>query len=190
MWPRKVFSPSCQEELATEMKKQRHESTSPLQQQYKRGEKRRTGRTTTTAATNRTTGSSTMDTGTRRRRPFSSFFKGWSTRLVQTNTTTSFKRGTINTYPGKIRLPTNTLNQGIFPPTINTTSVVINPSLDFISKWDERRRYSSYGERSQRTNSRKISPWKVERRHETKIFSDLPLKGDTEEKIDDRVLLP
>jgi hypothetical protein len=78
------------------MKKQRHESTSPLQQQYRRGEKRRTGRTTTTAATNRTTGSSTMDTGTRRRRPFSSFFKGWSTRLVQTNTTTSFKRGTIH----------------------------------------------------------------------------------------------
>ena len=71
---------------------------------------------------------------------------------------------------------------------------------DFISKWDERRRYSSYGERSKTNLGKTFSPTITMNKFEkdlplkgdtkTKIFTDLPLKGDTEEKIDDRVLLP
>jgi len=128
-----------------------------------------------------------MDTGTRRRRPFSSFFKGWSTRLVQTNTTTSFKRGTINEPREDPSSHEHTEPGDIFPYDQHDFRRHQSPTeTSYQSETNEEDTPLMENDHNEQIRERSL----LERRHETKIFSDLPLKGDIEEKIDDRVLLP
>ena len=159
------------------MKKQTYSSASPLQQQYRRGEKRRTGRTTTTATTNRTTGSSTMDTGTRRRRSFSSF-QGlkYQTRPDEYHNLFQKRNDQYelgedpssheHTEPGDI-LP---YDQHDFcrhqSPT--ETNIKVRQTKKILLL------------RGTITTNKFEKETPLKRRHETKIFSDLPLKGDTE----------
>ena len=129
-----------------------------------------------------------MDTGTRRRRPFQQPFQGleYQTRpdeyhnLLQKRNDQHEPREDPSSHE-------HTEPGDIFPYDQHDFRRHQSPTeTSYQSETNEEDTPLMENDHNEQIRERSL----LERRHETKIFSDLPLKGDIEEKIDDRVLLP